>query len=61
MAEQTASEANALVEDKLNCCIEELEKTLGTDVLAFSGYIYNRSDLFLRETIEWRKKQKPTR
>jgi len=61
MADLSASEANALVAKKLNSCIEELEKALNADVLAFSGYIYNRADLFLRDTIEWRKKQRPTK
>jgi len=61
VAEPTPSEANALVEEKLNSCIEELEKKLDADVLSYSGYIYHRADLFLRDTIELRKKQKPTR
>jgi len=61
MAEPITSEANALIENRLNSCVEELEKKLNADVLAFSGSIYHRADLFLRDTVEWRKKQKPTR
>ena len=61
MVEPDVGEANVLVENKLNTYAEELEKKLNADILAFSGYIYHRADLFLRNTIEWRKQQKPTK
>lgn len=61
MDETTPTEANALIEEKLNSYVVALENKLGADVLSFSGYIYHRSDLFLRDTVEWRKEQKPTR
>ncbi len=61
MTEPKAIEANALVEESLNQNIADLENALSADVLAFSGYIYYRADLFIRDAIEWRKKQKPKR
>ena len=61
MAEPEAYEANALVESKLHDCIEALEKKLIADVLAFSGPIYTSADLVIRDAIEWRKQQRPTR
>lgn len=57
MEESAACEANAIVEQKLNDCIEGLEKYLKSDVLVFSGPIYSGADLFIRDAIESRKQQ----
>ncbi len=59
MAELEAYEANALVEQKLNECVDALEIKLNADVLAFSGAIYYGADLLIREAVEWRKQQRP--
>ncbi|MBN2210798.1 MAG: hypothetical protein JW709_05315 [Sedimentisphaerales bacterium] len=61
MKEPEAYEANALVELKLNECLGEIENYLNSDVLVFSGPIYSGADLFIRDAIEWRKKQRPKR
>ena len=61
MIEPDANEANALVASKLNEALVELENNLDADVLTFSGYIYYRADLFIRDAVEHRKQQKPKR
>jgi hypothetical protein len=61
MTESKAIEANELVEERLNESVDNLEKILSADILAFSGGIYYRADLFIRDAIEWRKTQKPRR
>ena len=48
MAEPEAYEANALIESKLNECIQALEEQLKADVLSFSGDILPNADLFIR-------------
>ena len=61
MAEPETYEANALVESKLHECIRALETKLEADVLAFSGPIYANADLFIRDAIEWRRRQRAKR
>jgi membrane-bound ClpP family serine protease len=61
MAQAVAQDANALVEEQLNRVIGGLEERLKADVLAYSGRIAYGSDNIIRNAIEWRKSQKPTK
>lgn len=61
MAESQPYEANALVINKLDECVDRIESELGADLLAFSGPIYSGADLFIRDAIEYRKHQRPKR
>lgn len=61
MEESAIYEANALVEQKLNDCIDGIEKYLNSDVLVFSGPIYSGADVFIRDAVEQRKQQRPKR
>lgn len=61
MFEPETYEANALVEKTLNECAEALETKLSAHVLAFSGPIYRGANLFIRDAIESRKRNRPQR
>lgn len=55
------SDSDAIVENQLNTTVESLEGKLQADVLAYSGNLYYKADLFVRDALEWRKKQRPKR
>jgi len=61
MSDKVAQDANALVEDQLHKVIGKLEDRLEVDVLAYSGRIAYGLDRIIRNSIEWRKNQKPTK
>ena len=61
MANAIASDANTLVECQLNRVVGELEDRLKADVLAYSGRIAYGLDTLIRNTVEWRRAQKPSR
>ncbi|MGD0597933.1 MAG: serine dehydrogenasease [Sedimentisphaerales bacterium] len=59
MAAQNPTDANVIVAQKLNGCLEKLENKLDANALVFSGSIYSNADLFIRDAVEWRKQIKP--
>jgi ClpP class serine protease len=61
MADAVAQDANTLVEEQLHKAISEIEERLKVDVLAYSGRIAYGSDDIIRNAVEWRKKQKPSK
>jgi hypothetical protein len=61
MMENASSNANDIVEASLNDLIVELEKGFGTDVLSFSGRLAFGADDAIRDAVEWRKSQKPSK
>ena len=61
MVDDLAQSANELVEQRLRIILDDLEKNLSADVMAFSGGIVYGADTEIRDFVEWRKKQKPSK
>ena len=61
MADELVQTANELVEQRLRIILDDLENKLSADVIAFSGGIVYGADSEIRDFVEWRKKQRPSK
>lgn len=61
MGDLVEDNANEIIEARLDQFAEDLEERFIADLLAFSGRITYGADTIIRDAVEWKKTQKPTR